>query len=262
MDFFLSKLIPLFVYPAGLASLLIIAALLFWKKQKFARLLIWLALAVIFLCGNRWLSMSLVRSLEQQYLPQTEYAPADVAIILGGGTDPFQYPRSMAEVNGAGDRVIYGVKLYKDGVVDHLIVTGGTADWQGTFNTTPAQDMSSMLQLMGVPAEAIIEEGDSLNTSEDASFAAKIVQDNGWKKVILVTSALHMPRAMKLFKKVGLEVIPAPVDYTITDQEWADLLTPTLENILINIPPTSANLKSTTSSMKEYIGMAVNQITD
>ena len=50
-----------------------------------------------------------------------------------------------------------------------------------------------------------------------------------------------MPRSMILFKKVGLEVIPAPVDYTITDQEWTDLLTPTFENILINILPTSAD---------------------
>jgi uncharacterized SAM-binding protein YcdF (DUF218 family) len=79
--------------------------------------------------------------------------------------------------------------------------------------------------------------------------------------VVLVTSALHMPRSVKLFKLAGIEVTPAPVDYTITDQEWKELMQPTLENILINLLPTSANLKSTTSSMKEYIGMVVNQIT-
>lgn len=262
MDFFLSKLIPLFVYPAGLASLLLIVALIFWKRRKFSGWMVILALAVIFICGNRWVSMGIVRSLEQQYLPQETYEQADVAVILGGGTDPFQYPRSIAEVNGAGDRVIYGVKLYKDGVVDKLIVTGGTVEWQGTFSTTPAHDMSTLLQLMGVPAEDIIEEGDSLNTYEDAQFSTKIINEQGWKKVILVTSALHMPRSVQLFKDAGLEVVPAPVDYIITDQEWADLLSPTFENIAINIMPTSACLKSTTSSMKEYIGMAVNRITD
>lgn len=262
MDFFLSKLIPLFVYPAGLASLLLIAALIFWKRQKLARWMVLLAFAIIFILGNRWVSMGLVRSLEQQYLPQEPYEQADVAVVLGGGTDPIQYPRMIPEVNGAGDRIIYGVKLYKDGLVDHLIVTGATADWQGTFATTPAQDMSTLLQLMGVPADAIIEEDDSLNTFEDAQFSAEIIQENGWKKVILVTSALHMPRAARLFEKAGIEVIPAPVDYIITDQEWADLWTPSVENILINIMPTSACLKSTTSSMKEYIGMAVNRITD
>lgn len=262
MDFFLSKLIPLFVYPAGMASLLLIAALIFWKKQKFARWMVLLAFAVIFVLGNRWVSMSIVRSLEQQYLPQEEYQPADVAVVLGGGTDPIQYPRLIPEVNGAGDRVIYGVKLYKDGVVDQVIVTGGTAEWQGTFSTTPAQDMSALMQLMGVPSEVIIEEGDSLNTYEDAQYSAKIIQERGWKKVILVTSALHMPRAVKLFEDAGIEVIPAPVDYIITDQEWTDLMTPSVENILINIMPTSACLKSTTSSMKEYFGMAVNRITD
>lgn len=262
MDFFLSKLIPLFVYPAGLASLLLIAALIFWKKQKFSRWMVVLAFAVIFILGNRWVSMTIVRSLEQRYLPQEKYAKADVAIVLGGGTDPVLYPRLIPEVNGAGDRVVYAVKLYKDGIVDHIIVTGGTVEWQGTFATSPAQDMSSLLQLMGVPADAIIEEGESLNTYEDAAFSTKIVQDHGWKNVILVTSALHMPRAMMEYEQIGLTVTPAPVDYTITDQEWADLLKPTFENVLINLLPTSANLKSTTSSMKEYIGMAVNKITD
>ena len=79
---------------------------------------------------------------------------------------------------------------------------------------------------------------------------------------ILVTSALHMPRAAKLFKQAGVDFVPMPVDYTISDQEWQDLVRPSFENVLINLLPTAGNLKSTTSTMKEYIGMAVNQLTD
>lgn len=262
MDFFLSKLLPLFVYPAGLVCLLLILALIFWKHNRFVKICVWASLALILVGGNRWVSMSLVRSLEQQYLPQKEYAHADVAVILGGGTDAPQYPRSMVEVNGAGDRVIFGMDLYKKGVVDHLIVTGGTVAWQGTYATTPAEDMSSLLQSMGVPAHAIREEGDSLNTYQDAQYSAQMIREQGYRNVILVTSAIHMPRAVKLFEETGLEVIPAPVDYTISDQEWEDLKSPDWENIILNLFPTAANLKSTTSALKEYIGMVVNQITD
>lgn len=261
MDFFLSKFLPLFVYPAGLIFLLLFVALIFWKKQRLARRLVLAACLLVLLAGNRWVSMSIVRSLETRYLPgQPE--PADVAVILGGGTDAPQYPRSTVEVNGAGDRIIYGLKLYKDGVVDKLLVTGGTADWQGDYASSPAHDMADLLVLMGVPKDDILLEPDSLNTYEDAQFSAKIIRESGFQKIILVTSALHMPRAYKLFREAGVDVIPAPVDYTITDQEWTDLLKPTPENVLINLLPTSANLKSTTSSMKEYIGMFVNQITD
>lgn len=262
MDFFLSKFLPLFVYPAGLASIFLLTALFYWKKQRLARRLVLGALLLIFLGGNRWISMSLVRSLEQRYLPQKSYPTADVAVVLGGGTDTQQYPRSTVEVNGAGDRVIFGLKLYKDGITPKLLVTGGNADWQGEYASSPAEDMASLLMLMGVPEADLILEPDSLNTFEDAQFSAKIIQDQGFKKVILVTSALHMPRSVKLFQEAGVEVIPAPVDYTITDQEWQELMQPSLENILINILPTSGNLKSTTSSMKEYIGMVVNRITE
>ncbi len=263
MDFFLSKFLPLFIYPAGLSCVLLVASFILWKNRpNTSRRLVLAAFLLLFTFGNRWISMSIVRSLEQRYLPKAEYPRSDVAVILGGGTDAPQYPRSTVEVNGAGDRVIYGVKLYKDGVVDKLIVTGGTAAWQGDYRTSPAQDMMSLLILMGVPQEDIILEPDSLNTYEDAQFSAEIIRDQGFKKVILVTSALHMPRSVKLFTNLGVEVTPAPVDYTITDQEWRELWTVTPENILINLLPTSGSLKSTTSSMKEYIGMIVNRITE
>lgn len=185
---------------------------------------------------------------------------ADVIVVLGGGTDPWLAPRQMVEVNGAGDRVIYALKLYKEDAADKILLSGGTIEWQNSDPTSPAEDMAELLMLMGVPQEALVEQGISLNTAEDARFSAKIIQQNGWKRVILVTSAMHMPRSVRLFTAEGIEVIPAPVDFTMSDQEINDLYSWRLENVLINILPTSSNLKSTTSAMKEYIGMLVNSI--
>ncbi len=257
---FLSKLLPLFVYPAGLTCLLLLAALLFWKKRKLARNLIIVALLLILLTGNRWVSMSIVRSLESRYAPLAEGTKADVIVVLGGGTDPQQYPRQMVEVNGAGDRIIYAAKLYRAGVADKIIVSGGTIDWQGEAETTPATEMADLLEFMGVPKDAMSLQGDSANTAQDAEFSSSIIAENQWQEIVLVTSALHMPRSVQLFDKLGIKVIPAPTDFIITDQAWDDLFSLRWENVLINILPTASSLKSTTSASKEYIGMLVNSI--
>jgi len=206
--------------------------------------------------------MTLVHSLESQYIPDPTGRSADVIVVLGGGTESGQPPRPMVEVNGAGDRVIYAYKLYKEGISDKIILSGGSAEWQGERQFSPAEDMASLLMLMGVPENNLILQSESLNTFEDAKFSSRIITENGWKRVILVTSALHMPRSVRLFKAAGIEVTPQPVDYTMSDQEWHDLFSWQTENILINILPTSGNLKSTTSSMKEYIGMLVNSFSE
>ncbi len=260
MNIFLSKFLPLFVYPAGLSCLLLLAALFFWKKRRLAKLFIFVSFLVIFLGGNRWVSMSIVHSLESRYPPFTENGKADVIVVLGGGTDSPQYPRQMVEVNGAGDRMVYAAKLYKDGIADKLILSGGTLDWQGETETSPAKDMELLMNFMGVPEDAMILQGDSANTAQDADFSTSIIKENNWKKIVLVTSALHMPRSVDLFRRQGFEVIPAPTDFTITDQAWNELFSLRWENVLINILPTASSLKSTTSSMKEYFGMIVNSL--
>lgn len=206
------------------------------------------------------MSMSIVRSLESRNAPLVEGTKADVIVVLGGGTDPQQYPRQMVEVNGAGDRMIYAAKLYMDGVADKIIVSGGTIDWQGEAETTPATEMADLMEFFGVPKGAMVLQGGSANTAQDAEFSTSIIEENQWQKVVLVTSALHMPRSIQLFDKLGLSVIPAPTDFIITDQAWDDLFSLRWENVLINILPTSSSLKSTTSAMKEYIGMMVNSI--
>ncbi len=260
MTFFLSKFLPLFLYPAGVITLLLVAALIWWKKRKVSKLFILLALLILFLAGNRWISISLVRSLERQYPPMADKTQADVVVVLGGGTEAAQYPRQMVELNGAGDRVTYAYSLYQQKIAPLILLSGGSVDWQGTRTTSPAEDMAGLLTMMGLPSDAMILQSKSLNTQEDARFSARIIKENGYSRVVLVTSALHMPRSVKLFAAEGINVIPAPVDYTISDQEWKDLFTWQWENVLINILPTSSNLKSTTSSMKEYIGMFVNSL--
>ena len=115
MFVFLSKFLPLFVYPLGLACMILIGALIWRKQERLGFVLILAALLVLLISSNRWVSYGLAKSLEWQYLPEGEIPESEVIVLLGGGTDSAQYPRPTVELNGAGDRIIYAASLYKAG---------------------------------------------------------------------------------------------------------------------------------------------------
>lgn len=110
---------------------------------------------------------------------------------------------------------------------------------------------------MDVPEEAIWRQGESRNTYEDARFSANLLHEKGIERVLLVTSAFHMPRSVRLFEAQGIEVIPLPVDYTITDAEWQQRFGPDLRTVALSIFPTVENLSLTTKVLKEVLGILI-----
>jgi uncharacterized SAM-binding protein YcdF (DUF218 family) len=127
--FFLSKLLPLFVYPLGMACVLLALALMLGRYRRVQWTLIALSLAVLWLGGNRLVTMAAVRSLEWRYLPQGEIPAAEVIVVLGGGERPRTPPRPIHEINEAGDRLLYAAYLYKTGKAPHILLSGGTPVW-------------------------------------------------------------------------------------------------------------------------------------
>jgi uncharacterized SAM-binding protein YcdF (DUF218 family) len=253
---FFSKLLPPLVYPLGVACLLIAAALLLRHRLGWQRLVLIAALLLLVVGGNRWVAMSLARSLEQRYLPPESVPSAEVIVLLGGGTESFDAPRPYTEVNSAGDRVIYAARLYRQGVAPHILVSGGLLEWT-TLPTRPSEDMAELLIFMGVPAAAIWQQSASRNTHEDALYCAEILRQKGIRRILLVTSAAHMPRSVPLFAAQGLEVVPLPVDYTVTESEWRRALAPDLRTLLLGLVPTADSLSLSTRMLKEYLGMFV-----
>lgn len=255
MFIFLSKFLPLFIYPPGLASIFILAALFFWKKRRFSKVLLIGAFIVLFIGGNRYLANSMARSLEWQYPNLGPVQSIDAIVVLGGATEPGIAPRPMTEMNAAGDRVLYAVKLYQDHPEAKLILSGGDIEFLDQSDATPAGDMASIMNLMGVPDSAMILQDRSQNTYEDALYSCEKIKAAGFENVVLVTSALHMPRSVKLFTKQGCTVIPAPTDYTITEVAWQKTWHPSFQEFLINLVPSYSNMSQIAKSMKEYIGM-------
>lgn len=255
MFIFLSKFLPLFIYPLGLAIVLMLAAILFWRKRKFAKVTLILAITILFVGGNRYLANSMAKSLEWQYPTLESIKTIDLIVVLGGATEPGIAPRPMTEVNAAGDRIIYAAKLYHDHPEAKLLLSGGDIDFLDLSDSTPAGDMAALLKLMGVPESAMILQDQSQNTYEDALYSCEKIKSAGYEDVVLVTSAMHMPRSVKLFQKQGCAVLPAPTDFTITETAWQQTWQPSFEEFIINLVPSYSNMSQVTKVMKEYLGM-------
>lgn len=253
MFLFLSKLLPLFIYPLGFASLMLIGALLtLWKRPRLSAIFVALALLAILLPGNTWLSNRLVKSLEWQYLPSGNLPNADAIVVLGGATRPQEPPRPWVDLTEEGDRMIHGAQLYLQGKAPLVIMSGGRIDWRENQGESESADMAQIAEALGVPANAILQDPTSLNTHENAVNVKQILQERSINRVLLVTSAMHMPRSIAIFRKQGINAIPAPTDFLVAaDPEIQD----TPQGTILALLPDSGSLHRFTRALKEYIGI-------
>lgn len=256
---FLSKFLPLLFYPLGLAFLMVLLGLTLRKRPGWQKATSWIALGVLWLGSNPWVAIGLARSLEWRYLPLDEIPKVEAIVVLGGATESKLYPRPTVEVNAAGDRVLYAAWLYHQGKAPHLLLSGGSIDWL-TANSSPAEDMAEILRILGVPDTALWLETTSRNTYENAVYSKDILEREKVDQILLVTSAMHMPRAMALFEHQGVRVIPAPADYVVTQERWESLWDFNLPTLLINLIPSVGDLDLTTTVLKEYIGTVVYRL--
>ncbi len=257
MFIILSKLLPLFIYPLGLVCILLVILLLLRSTPRRTRILLLVALAILWLSSINWTTATIVRSLETRHLPPQELPNLEVAVVLSGGTRPQLAPRPLVEVNNAGDRLLYAAWLYQQGKVEKLLLTGGGVEFLNPNVLSAAEDMAVLLHMLGVPEEALWLETEAQNTYENAVFGAKMLEEAGVGRVYLVTSAMHMPRSVEMFSQQGVEVIPAPTDFAVPDAEWGYLFNANLVSQLFNLMPQSSNLFLTTKALKEYIGVVV-----
>lgn len=258
MFVFASKLLPMLVYPLGLALVALVAALI-WRRA--ARALIVVAILLLYLGSNRWVAYSLVHALEYQHVPGGPPPDAEAIVVLGGGSRSGDAPRPMIEVNEAGDRLLYGAYLYREGKADHVLLTGGSIEWLTPDGISPeANDMGRLMDFLGVPPEALWLETKSRNTYENALYSRELLDDAGVNDILLVTSAMHMPRSLALFEQQGLAVTPAPTDFLVSQAEWESLWKTDWRGQLVHLLPNAEYLAYTTRAIKEYIGIAVYRL--
>jgi uncharacterized SAM-binding protein YcdF (DUF218 family) len=134
-------------------------------------------------------------------------------IVLGGSTDELiEDARGQVTLTDAGERLTTGAALARRFSQARLVFTGGSAPLVGG-NLTEANSARRFWTELGVPQEQAIYEGRSRNTYENATFTRDLVQPKAGETWLLVTSAMHMPRSIGVFRKAGFTLAAYPTDY-------------------------------------------------
>lgn len=162
-----------------------------------------------------------------------------------------------------GDRILYGARLYNQNRAPKLILSGGRVTWRGgsAKGTAPseADDMEEFAMAMNVPKSAIVLEGDSLNTRQNAVNIKKIMEAQRINSLLLVTSALHMPRSVAIFKKLGIKVTPAPTDYLVPTETYKSI-NATWQGRILSLLPDAEAQAHFTRALKEYVGFTIYRL--
>jgi uncharacterized SAM-binding protein YcdF (DUF218 family) len=160
---------------------------------------------------------ALVEPLEKQARDAHKLAPAccySAIVVLGGGITQASPPSMpVADLNDAADRIRYAAQLFHSNVAPRIVVSGGEVRSHPPPGAeTEADAMQALLVEFGVPQTAIVKEGKSRSTGENMAELRRIVGDSA---VALVTSAYHMPRALRLAAQLNLKASAFPTDYRV-----------------------------------------------
>jgi len=192
-------------------------------------------------------SSFLTRQLEQNYPPAPVNAigVADAIVVLGGGN---AVPESVSGVwtpKPGSWRYWYAACLFHAGKAPVIVVAGGPLDHK-VIAALSSNEILDFLVKAGVPGEAIVKLPDSASTAQNALFAKPVVRARSFRRVLLVTSALHMPRALAIFRAVGIDAIPASSD---------NLTEPTLSHTWLDLVPNTIAWRRSRRVLHEYMGL-------
>lgn len=249
----LTKILSQIAYPL-LASLLLAAwagTLLWRNRRRSGGILLIVALGWLWLWSTPVFSDWIRASLERRYppLPVAKLPAVDAIVVLGGAMEAAKPPeRLYPDLNAAADRVWHAARLFRAGKAPLILVSGGNLPWSG-IDRPEAAVIAELLQEFGVPATAIVLEPNSRTTRENRDNSLLILHSLGVHRILLVTSALHMPRALALFEATDLEAIPAPTDFEVHERP---------QHPLRWLPDAQA-LSDSSRAFKEYLGRWVNR---
>lgn len=226
--FFLKKIIsPLFFPLPVLMLLLLVGLLLLWftRRQRAGKIIITASFLLMLLMSYGPVPDFFMRRIEQKYTPldlsihPEQPVPESLAsvkwiVVLGGGhsSDP-KIPAASNLYTGTLYRMVEGIELHRK-LPGTRLVLSGSGVWR---NDSEAAAMARTAQGLGVEPQDIILEEQADDTEEQAKLIKPII---GTDSFILVTTASHMPRAVALFNKEGMNPIPAPTDYRVAEADY------------------------------------------
>ncbi|MFA7436858.1 YdcF family protein [Castellaniella sp.] len=244
-----SALLAQLILPWNLAAVLLLLALAVWalRWRKSALCMAGGAAAWVLLWSLPITSLWSGACLEQRYptLRPGDATPRQAIVVLGGhtanGRTNWFEPYDPHKVH---TRTHTAAELYLAGKAPLIIVSGAALDG----GVSEAQLMAATLEQQAIPPSALVLENHSLTTRENALYSAELLRQLGIDSFFLVTSALHMPRAVASFRKLGLEPVAAPSP--------AQIIRPDRHPFYAWLPD-GRSLQASRSIIKEYLGLLV-----
>ena len=201
---YLHRILPIFGLPFGAALSLLVAGLLLRRRG-----LIWTGVAILWAGSLPGVSAPLIRATElwAERIPAADAQKADAIVVLSAGRVVAPGPAGTSEWEDA-NRFYGGVELFQAGKAPLLVFTDDAREGHVLAGYAVGQ---------GVPADRIITTGPVSVTADEARAVAALLRgrQTTMPRVLLVTSAFHMPRAEQLFEQAGLAVTPFPVNFMI-----------------------------------------------
>ena len=237
---YINKILPIIVSPLGL-----IIILLFFGVFRKRMLPSMIGLIILIILSLPIVSGQLIKLLEQNYMPTTpsEIARADTVVVLSGMVTLIEKNDGIHyEFSEAVDRIFAGINLLKIGKAQKIILTRGKLPW--SVGVPEGEFLAEFIQSQGINPNRILLSEIVQNTNDEAKAISRMLPKNS--EVILVTSAFHMPRAVKVFQNQNLKVIPYAVDFRSSVKEI---------NIIDFLPQASA-FKDSNFYFREIIGRA------
>lgn len=227
--FLFKKLVSPFILPVPLClGVVALGLVLLWftRKQKAGKIAVTLGTLLLALLGVRTFSEALLEPLEDRYPPfpsgsEQRFAslnqsdPIRWIVVLSGGHIPDPRLPETSRISGLSlVRLVEGIRLHREISGTRLLLTGG-----GFYESvSESETMAKVAESLGVDHGNIVIETESRDTKDQARIVRSIVGNDGF---ILVTSSWHMPRSMAMFRKVGLNPIPAPTGHMVKRGMWS-----------------------------------------
>lgn len=201
-----------------------------------------IGVSLLYLFSTGFVSGLLIKPLESRHMPLMGKVEADGIVILTCGVkDLSQIGIGPHPDEASIERLVEGYRIYRETGIRPLIISGGKAD-PARPDISIGAAMARVALEIGIPEKDLILEDNSINTYGGALEVAKIFRP-GHKRIILVTSAWHMPRSAKLYSKAGFEVIAAPTGFNGGDGRIS----------LYSFIPSASSLGISSTAIYEYL---------
>jgi uncharacterized SAM-binding protein YcdF (DUF218 family) len=244
MFFILSKILDFLLQP--LCWIFILLGFAYFTR--FSKRLLAINIALLLVMSNGWFVNQCYLAYET---PQnTLKKPYQWCIILGGG---MMRSGEGYRTGETADRFVQPLLLYKKGLVKKLLITGGNVNIKSLKidDTQESKKVKEVLIAMGVAEKDIYLEENARNTHENATYTKKMLAPILAEEMVLVTSAMHMPRAKACYIKEGLKVVVYPADIKKKD---------TPSGILDLVIPQERNLTKFAELIREMAGFVIYKV--